>query len=195
MIKINLLPVEEIKKREGAKREFFIMALLILAFLGILACITLYQKGIISDLQVKYQDNQQEIKKYQLIAKKIKEIDVEKELVSRRIGVIKQLKQKTSLTVHVLDEIASLTPPDRIWLISLTQDSNRVYLVGMALDDQTIAKYMEDLNASPYLGDVHLENATMTNYAGRNLKSFKIACLAGFDEASTDAAASNIKKN
>ena len=52
----------------------------------------------------------------------------------------------------------------------------------MALDDQTIAKYMDDLESSQYIKNVHLANTTMDRYAERNLKSFSISCVVGFED-------------
>jgi type IV pilus assembly protein PilN len=53
----------------------------------------------------------------------------------------------------------------------------------MALDDQTIAQYMDDLEASRYIKNVHLANTKMDRYADRNLKSFSISCVVGFEKA------------
>jgi type IV pilus assembly protein PilN len=90
--------------------------------------------------------------------------------------VIKQLKQASSLTVHVLDEVANLTPPNRMWLTKLQQNGSDLKLSGMALDNQTVAKYMDDLATSPYIQNVNLVSASMEKFAERDLKSFSVGC-------------------
>lgn len=153
-----------------------------MGFLIILASVVWNQTDTISDLNGKNNKIQSEKKKYQNVVNQIKKIDEEKVLLDRRISVIKNLKQESSLTVHVLDEIASLTPSNRMWLKSLNQSSSQLTLMGMALDDQTIAKYMDDLESSRYIKNVNLANTKMDRYADRNLKSFSISCAVGFEE-------------
>jgi len=181
MIQINLLPVLEIKKRAQARNQIIISSVSFVAFLLILAVIAVYQGGIISDLKNQNAKIEKEKNRYQKIVSQIKKIDEEKAVFEKQISVIKDLKQESSLTVHVLDEVANLTPSNRMWLKSLSQSSSQLSLNGMALDDQTIAKYMDDLEASSYIKNVHLANTTMDRYAERNLKSFRISCVVGFE--------------
>lgn len=106
----------------------------------------------------------------------IKQLEKDKALIEKQIAIIKQLKKSSSLTVHILDEVAKVTRPDRIWLTSLTQNGTNLQLSGMALDNRTIAKYMEDLKMSPYMSSVNLQSSSLKSYAGRNLKAFSLAC-------------------
>ena len=106
----------------------------------------------------------------------IKQLEKDKELIEKRIAIIKQLQKSSSLTVHVLDEVANLTPADRMWLTSVTQSGASLTIAGMALDNRTIAKYMEDLKTSPYISNVNLANTSLKSYAGRNLKVFSLSC-------------------
>ncbi|MGD9947393.1 MAG: PilN domain-containing protein [Desulfobulbus sp.] len=187
MIQINLLPVREIRKRARAKNQIIISTISFVGLLIIIGLMAWYQSGVIADLNSQNDDIQKKINEYQKIVKQIRRIDEEKAILDKRISVIKNLKQESSLTVHVLDEIATLTPSNRMWLKSLSQSSSQLSLNGMALDDQTIAKYMDDLESSHYIKNVHLANTTLDRYAERNLKSFSISCLVGF-ENNTDTA-------
>nr|WP_321465828.1 PilN domain-containing protein [uncultured Desulfobulbus sp.] len=182
MIQINLLPVREIRKRAQAKKQIALSSFAFLGLLFILSAIAWYQGSIISDLNGQNSQIQNEKKRYQNIVNQINKIDEERKVLETRISVIKKLKQESSLTVHVLDEIALNTPSNRLWLKSLSQSSSQLSLAGMALDDQTIAKYMDDLELSDFIKNVHLVNTTMDRYAERNLKSFSISCVVGFDD-------------
>ena len=99
-----------------------------------------------------------------------------------RIEVINKLKESSSLTVRVLDEVARFTPSDRMWLKTLSQSANTLSLTGMAMDDQTIARYMEDLEKSPFVNNVVLVSSAMENFAERQLKTFSISCTVGFEK-------------
>jgi type IV pilus assembly protein PilN len=181
MISINLLPVRKIKARIAAKRQILVSLSVFILFLALLGGFWWYQSGVIADLQEKDKKIQQEKAKYTKILNQIKNIEAEKKTLETRISVIKQLKKESSLTVRVLDEVANITPSNRMWLKSLNQSASKLNLSGMALDDQTIAKYMDDLERSKYINSVFLSNTTMNKYADRDLKSFSVSCTVGFE--------------
>ena len=175
MIHINLLPVREIKRRKKVKSEIVIAALAFFSLIGIFLVIELLQLSAIEKLKDEDKKLIAEKQQYTKILDEIKKMEEEKKLLLTRVEVINQLKQSSSLTVHVLDEIASLTPPGRLWLKSLSQVESQLVLTGMALDDQTVAKYMDDLEGSGYIQNVSLASSAMEVFAERNLKVFSIS--------------------
>ena len=183
MIHINLLPVREIKRRIKIKRQLFIVGFGLIFNLSGLIFYAQHQYSTIQNLKERQSQIEIEKNKYQKIVSQIKKIEEERKVLDSRINIIKSLKKESSLTVHVLDDIASLTPPNRLWLKTLDQSLSRLTLTGMALDDQTIAKYMDDIDKSIYMSSVSLANTTMDKFAERNLKSFTILCSVGIESA------------
>lgn len=181
MIYINLLPVREIKNRILVQRQIYSCIVIFLLMVISLILFSKYQSDRIRELEEQQRKIQDEKNQYTKIVNQIKSIDDEKILLETRIAVIKNLKKESSLTVHILDEIASLTPSNRMWLKSLDQSSSKLILSGMALDDQTIAKYMDDLERSHYISTISLANTTMDKYADKNFKSFSISCTVGLE--------------
>lgn len=179
MIYINLLPVRDILRRNRAKKQMVLSIAAWLCFLTLLSFFGLYQANTIAGLEQEYNDLQAEKQRYAKVLSQIKKIEEDQKILQTRIEVIKQLKQSSSLTVHVLDEVANLTPPHRLWLTRLTQTSADLKLAGMALDNQTVAKYMDDLENSIYIQNVTLVSASMEKFAERDLKSFSISCGVG----------------
>lgn len=179
MIRINLLPVRQIKRRNKAKRQIAYFSAAFLCFLTMLALFAFYQASNITNLQKEKEKILAEKQRYEKIINEIKQLEEKRKILLTRIEVIKQLKQSSSLTVHVLDEVANLTPPHRMWLTKLQQTGGELKLSGMALDNQTVAKYMDDLGNSSYIQNVTLANASMEKFAERDLKSFSISCSVG----------------
>lgn len=176
MIQINLLPVREITRRIKAKKQitaFLVLFFLTLAALGGFAYV---QNTWIKDRQKTIASLTKEKQKYAKILARIKKMEEEQKMLERRIAVIKKLKASSSLTVHALDEVAKLTPPKRMWLTNFSQSGGGVKITGMALDNRTIAKYMDDLKTSPYINGVTLASSALKGFAGRNLKAFSISC-------------------
>ncbi|MDX9835322.1 MAG: PilN domain-containing protein [Desulfobulbus sp.] len=178
MIHINLLPVREITQRLKLKRQLFLSALVLLCFLAVLGLIAISQTGKKNNLEQAHQELQQEKQQYTKILNEIKKLEEDKKILETRIAVIQQLKDSASLTVHILDEIATLTPQKRLWLTGVTQSGSSLKVSGMALDNQTVAKYMDDLAGSRYIQNVSLANSSMKQFAERNLKSFSLSATA-----------------
>ena len=63
-----------------------------------------------------------------------------------------------------------------MWLKSLKQQGASLSLTGVALDNRTVAQFMDALKKSPYISGVNLSNASLTKVSGRDLKSFSLAC-------------------
>ncbi len=176
MLKINLLPVRQLKKRAKAKTQLFSFTVLLVCFLVILGLVAYNQTQRVTVLKDSLAKLQQEKKKYLPILKKIKEIEKDKKELERKTDVIKQLKQDSSLTVRILDEVANIIDSERIWLLSLNQQGNSLTLSGMALDNQTVAQFMDNLKASSFVNTVNLSNSSLKAIAGRDLKTFSITC-------------------
>ena len=175
MIKINLLPVRDIVRRKKSLNQIIASLVGVGFILSVLALVGVYQLASIGNMKEEIAKIEAEKATFSKVLTEIKKIEEEKKLLTTRIEVINQLKQSSSLTVHVLDEIANLTPPHRMWLKSLSQSGGQLELKGLALDDQTIARYMEDLEASGYIQSVRLASSSLEMYAERSLKAFSIA--------------------
>ncbi len=179
MIRINLLPVREIKRRVRARQQitFFVLSLIaLLVFLGLAGFL---QASKVSRMQQQLTAIKQDTTRYTKILREIKQLEKDKNLLEKQIGIIHKLKSESSLTVHILDEVANRTPTKRMWLTSLSQKGNTLELQGMALDNRTIAGYMESLKQSPYIKSVNLASSSLKKYADKDLKAFSLSCSIG----------------
>lgn len=174
MIQINLLPVREIRRRNKAKKELLLAILAVGLFIAALAFVAIVQiiqtRGLRAELEVVQKEKQ----KYNDELNKIKQLEQQQALLETRIAIIKELKKNAGVAVHVMDDVASHTPPDRMWLTKLTQSSRGLEVTGMSQDNQTIARYMDELENSPYLSNVTLGKSDMKKYADRDLKEFTL---------------------
>ena len=178
MVYINLLPIREIKQRIKAKQQLTLFGFCILAVLVAVGAFWFYQTSIINGLSDEIASLQAEKKRYEDVLKQIAKLEKDKKLIESKIAVINQLQKTKAITVHVLDEVAKLTPSKRIWITSMSQTGFSLRLAGIALDNQTIAKYMEILKTSDYIAEVNLISSSLKKYAGRDLKDFSLTCSA-----------------
>ncbi len=183
MLKINLLPIRQLKKRAKARNQiagFFVIFLLVLALLGFVG---LLQANSISGLNSNIAELEKEKKKYTPILAKIEKLKKEKAILEKRIKIIRKLKKDSSLTVRSLDEVAKIIDNERMWLQSLDQQGGALKMTGVALDNQTVAQFMNNLKASPYIKTVNLSNSSLKKMSNKNFKSFSLNCAVGFPES------------
>lgn len=176
MLKINLLPIRQLKKRAKAKQQIFGMVLLFVFVLALLGFVGVIQAQKINGLKSDIAQLNKEKESYAPTLKKIETLKKEREELTRRTDIINKLKTDSSLTVRVLDEVASKIDTQRMWLESLHQDNAVLKLSGIALDDQTVAQFMLNLKESPFVQDVALASSSQKPVSGRNLKSFELNC-------------------
>ncbi|MBM9536599.1 PilN domain-containing protein [Desulfobulbus alkaliphilus] len=185
MIKINLLPVRDIKRRIRAKKEIYLALTAFLALIVLLTLLALFRINTINAMQDENRKLQREKEQYTHILNEIKKLEADKQIIETRIGVIEQLNQSSSLTVRVMDEVARMTPPQRMWLTGLSQTGSSLRLTGMALDNQTVAAFMDDLTSSPLIGNVVLANSSLQRFAERDLIQFSISCSVSIPDPQT----------
>ena len=191
MLKINLLPIRQLKRRATAQKQLMGMAGLFLLTLSVLVVIGYIQHQQAQTLQQEITALTTKKQSYTPTLTKIAQLKKDREELSRKTEIIKQLKVDSSLTVHVLDEVAAKLDKQRMWLESLNQQGGALALSGVALDNQTIAQYMDNLKTSAFIQDVSLTNSSLKVVSGRNLKSFELSCSVAFPKVENTANTQN----
>ena len=177
MLRINLLPVRQLKKRAKARSQIYSFLLILASVIALCVLVGLWQGKIITSTTADIAQLTKEKESYAPQLKKLEELKKTKEELERKTAVIEKLKKDSSLTVRVLDEVASRVDSDRLWLDSLTQTGNALKLTGISLDNESIAQFMENLKQSEFVQGVELADSSQKKLAGRDLKSFSISCV------------------
>lgn len=174
MIRINLLPIKEIKRKLRLRSEVIVFAASFLGVLVVLGSISLGMVQKVSTLTKDIKALEEKRNSFDRIVKQIDKLQKDKKILETKLQAIDKLKSDSQLTVHVLDEIANRTPTTSMWLTSLKVNGTSLQLSGVALDNATIAQYMRALEASDYFGPAVLANASQTVVAGQKLKAFAL---------------------
>ncbi len=185
MLRINLLPIRQLKKRAKARNQIISFITLFVFFLLILGAVGFLQAARINSIESSITKLKQEKQKYAPILAEMKRLEKTKKDLENKIKIIKALKRDSSITVHILDEVAKKVDTKRMWLKSLNQQGASLKLSGVALDNRTVAQFMDALKDSPYISVVNLSSATLSKVSGRDLKSFSLTCSIVNPEAKT----------
>jgi len=186
MIKINLIPKEELKRRKtkravGKKKVSLPTGMDVYASLGflvivlIIAFIVHIRQGItvrklnkdIATLKAEYSKLKKEVDF-------VHELDNKKSELEKWIKVVQKLNANRALRVHLLDEINRLLP-NYLWLNNLTEEKGgKITIQGTTFSNLIVADFVNRLNTSPYLSDIVLIELKRATIEGHDAMNFTI---------------------
>ena len=173
MIRINLLPHREEKRKARAARFYIVAGMA--AGLGILVVLAGYT---VLEERINTQRSRNEFLKQEIakLDKEISEIDVlkakRKDLLDRK-RVIEKLQANRSEVVRMLDQITRQTP-DGIYYKKITQKDDVVTLNGYSLSNARVSTLMRALNDSPAFEMPNLEQIQAVRVDNQRLNEFKM---------------------
>ena len=144
MIKINLLPHREARRKQ--KIQDFYNLLVLAAMLGVLVLILV---GFYNQNSISIQNSRNTILKNEnaKLDEEIKEIATLKDQIEglkARQQAVEDLQSDRNQPVYLLSELVSQTPEGR-YLRSVKQDGQRVILQGYAQSNERVSEYLTNL--------------------------------------------------
>jgi len=176
MIKINLLPVRAAQKKESARQQISILLLAITAVLVIAFGIYSVTLAKISTAQEEIVKSEQEIKR---LKEKIGEIDNIKKFqaeVKKKLDILNQLRRDKTGPATRLAKLSDAVP-DKLWLTKYAETGGNVSLAGVAFNEDLIAAFMRNLQASNAFTNVELLVSEQLEISGIKAKKFEISCI------------------
>jgi type IV pilus assembly protein PilN len=178
MIRINLLPFRAARKKENIRRQLMVYGLSVVLLLAVMGWIFIYLTGTLSGLKKDEQNKQKELKTYEATIKKIADLEKKIKEIKAKLAVIQELEKNKTGPVHLLDEIAMAVPKEKLWLSSMKETRGSLTLTGTAMDNETVALFMTNLEKSDYVSGVDLQSAklrTIPDYK-LNVADFVLEC-------------------
>ena len=163
MIRINLLSFKTLKSRVAIINQLKIFGLLILFVFVVFAFFYISLSGELSSLKGTLQTVQAEYNQHATKIKVINELQAKTKLLKSRLEVIKGLESGKQMTSFLFDKIASTEPSDRLWLSKLAENNGMITIEGAAIDNDTVALFMENLEKTGLLTSVSLQSAKLDN--------------------------------
>lgn len=173
MIKINLLGDSTIKDHSGTYQVFGYGVAMTLS-IGVCILLMTAVIGKIDDLNSRAQDLEVELTAIQKRTAEVRELEAKRKLLREKLAVIATLKRNQTGPVRVMDDLNTALP-DKAWIREVKEKDNVLRIVGMALDNQTIAAYMKGLETSDYFERVELIEARQSLWKGSKLKLFTLS--------------------
>ena len=174
MIKINLLPVRAAKKKETAKQQIIILSVSVL--LVLLLTLVLYGLKLGQISATKDDISAANVKITELKAKigKLEELKKFKEQVKKKLDVLAQLRRNKTGPAQRLATLSDITP-DKLWLTVYSENGENVRIAGLANNEELIAQFMRNLQASTDYTAVELVVSEQRESSGVKLKGFELS--------------------
>ncbi|RJR19114.1 MAG: hypothetical protein C4582_10785 [Desulfobacteraceae bacterium] len=178
MIKINLFPFRAARKKENVRRQLSIYFLTVLFLFSLMAYFLIDLNGTMARLKKEKEDKTRELATYADTNKKIEDIKRKLAEIRTKLEVIQQLEKNKTGPVHLLDEIAAAVPPEKLWLRSMEEKRGVLNIEGTAMDNDTVALFMDNLKRAPHINEVDLNSTKLKNLTDYklNVTDFILRC-------------------
>ncbi len=175
MIRINLLPFRAARKKENIRRHLSVFILSLILVIIAASWFSWMLSSRIEKLDRQIRDTKTQLDKYNKINKEIAEIKNKLDVLNKKIEVIQSLDLTRKAPVELLDDMSKLIVEKQMWLTYLEENSDNVRVVGVALDNPTIAEYMTRIETSKKYIEVKLMSINQdTSVKDLKLKRFEI---------------------
>jgi type IV pilus assembly protein PilN len=144
MIKINLLPVRQVKKREAGKQILLLYAVLLLGALVGNWYWWSSRDSAREELVKKVRATDAKIKELERIIGEVNNINRRKKELEEKLAVLNELRKGRSGPVKILDALAEATPK-KVWLKEFDEKAGQVKLSGTAFSHEDVAELMRGL--------------------------------------------------
>ena len=175
MIKINLLLARKEKKKVVLGKEFIVLILSIVLLLVLLGLIQWSLGKEKEKTRVLISETKQEIDRYKSLTTELNKHKEEQKKLQDKLNVIDSLKKEKASPAKVLDEL-SIDKPEKLQVESLKKVGAKLGIEGIALDDETIVNFMNNLRKSKLFKNIDLVVSQQVEQNKIKLKKFILSC-------------------
>lgn len=173
MIRINLLPHRE-EKRKTRRQQFALFAAVVaLAGLAVWFVGHTIIAGYVDGQEEKNAFLKQAIAVLDKEISEIKGLREQAEALLSRKQVIESLQTNRTETVQVFNELAKQMP-EGVYLKALKQSGSKINLTGYAQSNARVSNLMRNLEASPYLERADLVEVKAATLNNRRVSEFNL---------------------
>ncbi|MBN2284518.1 MAG: PilN domain-containing protein [Deltaproteobacteria bacterium] len=176
MIKINLLPYREERKKADLQRQIIMISGIIVLFLFIIGAVQLFVTMSVSGLERDVAAAEQQLTILTKITGDLDKYKKDKETLEKKIAIIDDLEKGRSKPVRFLDDLAAAVPIGKIWLTAFKKDDEGITIEGVAIDNIAIALFMQRLQESSMVTSVDLISSEQVTVSGVKLMNFTLSC-------------------
>jgi len=176
MIKVNLFPFRAARIKENIRRQVTIYILSVIFLILASSYFYLDLNNKVKALREEQDVKQKELDSFKDTNAKIKVLKKTIAAVEVKLKTIKRLEKGKTGPVRLLDDIAMSVPKDKLWLTTLKEKKGTLILDGTAMDNETVADFMNRLKNTRSIKSVQLVRTRQKKIPGfdLSLKDFSL---------------------
>lgn len=207
MIRINLLPIKQARRRSAARTQLILFTGLILLELVVFGVVWMAESSQLEDIQADVSKNEAEVEEKEKEVEQAEELEREKEELEKQVSILNELEEKRTGPVRVLDELqVMLSPPRdeedrhrqagkdwntewnprRLWINTFSETDGEFNMEGMALSADDVAEFLERLSSGEHFGEVELDFVRAQEEDGVRLVTFRVTGQLSYTAESDD---------
>lgn len=171
MIRINLLPSPE-RKPKVVYDLYIFLALFLGVAIIISGILYLTQKRIWA-LEKQISEKKSQIQSLEPIQREYLAMEREKKEIEQRLKVVDTIKKGRALPARILYDLSSIVK-DTVWLKALKKAEGKLTIEACAMENESIADFVEQLIKLPYVRNVELVKVEEIIEEGLPVKKFLI---------------------
>ncbi|RDV37009.1 hypothetical protein DV096_15975 [Bradymonadaceae bacterium TMQ3] len=189
MIRVNLLPIKQARRRSAGRTQLLLFAGLLIAELAILFVFYLVESEKLSTRESEVTGLQREVTALESEVADARTLEKEAEALNAQLAVLNNLEAQRIGPVRMLDEIqAMLSPPRneeervaqlrkdwnvewdtrRLWVESFSEGEGAFELEGMAGSADDVAEFLQRMTTARHFANVQLEYVETASGGGRS---------------------------
>jgi type IV pilus assembly protein PilN len=179
MIRVNLFPFRAARIKENIRRQvsYYFGSVIV-----ILLAMTWFYIGFTREINSLTKERERitkELATYKDTNAKIKSLKETIADIEAKLKTIQELEKVKTGPVKLLDHIATSVPKDKLWLASLRESKGTLMLEGTAMDNETVADFMDKLQSTESINSVELVRTRQRKVPGvdLSLKDFALRCM------------------
>lgn len=178
MIRINLFPFRAARIKENIRRQVTVYLLTVIFLIAVMSYYFLDLNGKVKSLRRDQDAKEKELASFKDINIKIGKLKKTIAEVEVKLKTIKGLEKGKTGPVKLLDDIATSVPKDKLWLTTLREEKGVLTLIGTAMDNETVADFMNRLESTVSLKSVQLVRTKQKKMKELklSLKDFELSC-------------------
>ena len=150
MIRINLLPHRELRRKQQQKEFFIVLGVGVGLGATVWFATHTYLSGQLDEQNGRNTYLEQEIAALDKQIEEIKKVQEQTTALLQRKKIVESLQANRAETVYLLDQLVRQLP-DGVYLKSVQQKGSKVAVNGFAQSNARVSTFMRNLESSPYL--------------------------------------------
>jgi len=176
MIKVNLFPFRAARIKENIRRQVTIYILSVIFLLLASSYFYLDLNNKVKTLREEQDVKQKELDSFKDTNTRIAALKKTIAEVEIKLKTIERLEKGKTGPVELLDDISTSVPEDKLWLTTLKEQKGTLILNGAAMDNETVADFMDRLKNTKSINSVQLVRTRQKKMQGfdLSLKDFSL---------------------